>query len=213
MIAKNKVLFFREISYNRDMPPPTKPKLEPGRVYRTRELARWGKNPSRLARRLEREGRLHRLAGGLFVHPRQSRFGSVPPDEKELLRGFLDGGPFVVTGPERWNALGLGATALFRGSLVYNTKRSGEFTLGGPRYFFRRVRFPTHSTPEWYVVDLLENHQMAGVSLGDLEAALTRAIQAGRFQSERLAETAKEYGTLKTRLLVERLVRTSESSP
>ena len=47
------------------------------------------------------------------------------------MRAFLDGGRFVFTGPERWNALGLGTTALFATPLVYNTRRSGTFELGG----------------------------------------------------------------------------------
>ena len=45
------------------------------------------------------------------------------------------------TGSEHWNALGLGTTAVFPAKLVYNTKRSGEFTLGGRRFLLRRVGF------------------------------------------------------------------------
>lgn len=192
------------------MPRPAEPEFKPGRVYRTRDLAVWGKNPSRLVRRLEREGTLHRLAAGLFVYPRQSRFGPVPPADEELLRGFLDGGSFVITGPERWNALALGTTAMFRSRLVYNTKRSGEFELGGLRYMLRRVRFPENPPVEWFVVDLLENHQMAGASMNDLEASLTRALKAGRFKNDLLMEAAQEYGTLETRLLVERSISLAE---
>jgi hypothetical protein len=55
------------------------------------------------------------------------------------MRAFLDGGPFVFTSPERWNALGLGSTAVFAAPLVYNTKRSGAFELGGRRFVLRRV--------------------------------------------------------------------------
>jgi hypothetical protein len=40
----------------------------------------------------------------------KSRFGDVPPTREELLRGFLEGSPYVITGPERWNPLGLGTT-------------------------------------------------------------------------------------------------------
>ena len=32
------------------------PRLKRGRVYRTKEFARWGANPTRLAKRLVREG-------------------------------------------------------------------------------------------------------------------------------------------------------------
>ncbi|MBI4603448.1 MAG: hypothetical protein HY721_15965 [Planctomycetes bacterium] len=186
------------------MPAPSQPKLQAGRVYRTSDLAAWGKNPSRLARRLEREGMLQRLARGLFTRQRDGRFGLVPPRDEELLRSFLKGGPFVITGPERWNALGLGATALFAHRLVYNTKRSGELDLGGEKFLLRRVRFPEDPGPEWFVVDLIEHHDMAGVSLEVLLVRLGRALAAGRFHAERLREAALEYGTRRTQALVER---------
>lgn len=186
------------------MPAARTPELEPGKVYRTRDLAVWGRNPTRLARRLERDGALSRLAQGLFVHPKQSRFGPVPPDDEEVLRAFLDGAPFVLTGPEFWNALGLGATALFTARMVYNTKRSGEFELGGRRFILRRVRFPDRPTPEWYVIDLIEHHEMAGVSLEVVEAALVQAVKARRFHPRGLRMAAGEFGTAATRALVER---------
>lgn len=191
------------------MPAPAQPQLEPGRVYRTQDLAAWGQNPSRLAQRLEREGQLRRLARGLFVHPRQSRFGAVPPDDTELLRAFLEGAPFVITGPERWNALGLGTTAMFSSRLVYNTKRSGTFKLGGRRFLLRRVRFPeSSSSAEWFVVDLLEHHEMAGASLVELERRLSRALAAGRFNLGELRAMAREYSTHATQALVERAAST-----
>src|SRR5688500_1422314 len=121
---------------------PATPHLTPGRVYRTRELARWSANAPRLAKRLVREGALRPLAHGLFVHPKKGRFGEVPPTDDELMRSFLDDTPFVFTGPDRWNALGLGSTSLFATALVYITKRSGTFELNGRRFALRRVQFP-----------------------------------------------------------------------
>ena len=135
------------------MPPPAQPQLRKGRVYRTADLSRWGRNPSRLARRLVQEGTLTRLGQGLFVSPRKSKFGWAPPNDEELMRGFLGGARFLMTGPERWNPLGLGSTAVFPARLVYNTKRSGEFELGSRRFLLRRVRFPKQPTPEWAAVD------------------------------------------------------------
>ncbi len=55
------------------MPAPAQPRLEPGRVYRTCDLGTWGANPTRLARRLIREGRLRSLAQGFFYAPRTRR--------------------------------------------------------------------------------------------------------------------------------------------
>lgn len=181
------------------------PNLQTSRVYRTEDFARWGKNPSRLARRLVREGKLKRLAQGLFFRPRRGRFGEVPPTEEDLLRAFLKGEPFLLTGPERWNRLGLGSTGLFSRRLVYNTKRSGEFDLGGMKFLLRRVPFPRNPTSEWFVVDLIENHDMAGVSLGEIEELLAEALATGRLDPGRLLDAAEDYGTERTRALVERV--------
>lgn len=186
------------------MPAPARPQLSPGRVYRTRELSRWGRNPTRLASRLVREGVLRPLAKGLYLHPKVGRFGPVPPTDEELMRAFLDGGRFVFSGPEVWNTLGLGSTAAFSARLVYNEKRSGTFTFAGRRFLLRRVRFPRRPTSEWFVVDLLEHHDSAGVSRERLERNLARALEEGRFGLRALRRAAERYGTKATQALVER---------
>jgi hypothetical protein len=186
------------------MPTAARPRLEPGRVYRTRDLAPWSKNAPRLAKRLEREGVLVRLQNGLFLHPRTGKFGPVPPRDDELLRRFLDDTSFVVTGPERWNALGLGTTAMFAYPLVYNLKRSGMFTLAGRVFDLRRVPFPEHPPKEWYVVDLLENAERAGASRAEIERALSAALRRRAFDSRRLRKMAEEFGRKRTQAQVER---------
>ncbi len=180
----------------------TAPPLEPGRVYRTRDLAIWSANAPRLARRLVREGALVPLAHGLFAHPRRGRFGVVPPTDEALMKAFLGGAPFVFTGPSRWNALGLGTTALFAHPLVYNTKRSGTFTLGGRTFALKRVGFPPDPLQEWFAVDLLENAAQAGTSRQDLAAPLRRAVARGDLDAGRLRAMAERYGTRATRLVV-----------
>jgi hypothetical protein len=184
-----------------------RPNLKPGRVYRTRELRRFGANPARLARRLVREGRLQQAAHGLFYTPVKSRFGQAPPSEEEILRGFLGSSPFVITGPPKWNALGLGATAMFAATLVYNQRRTGEFTFDGRRFLLRRVYFPERPTPEWYVIDLLQHHDMAGASLAELEDRLVATLREGRWERQRLRAMAEQYGTKATLQLVERCGR------
>jgi len=186
------------------MPAAAKPRLTPGRVYRTKEFGRWGENPTRLAKRLTRDQGLVELRHGLYYRPKQSRFGAVPPDERELLRAFLEGSPFLFTGPDRWNSLGLGSTAVFVDRLVYNTKRSGTFQFGNRRFVLRRVRFPRDSTPEWFAVDLLENHEMAGVGLDELGAGLERAVASGRLRAKELLRAAGKYGTKRTQSVVRR---------
>jgi len=118
------------------------------------------------------------------------------------MRAFLEGTPFVFTGSEHWNALGLGTTAVFAAPLVYNTKRSGAFHFGGRRFVLRRVAFPENPPPEWFVVDLLEHADQAGASRGDLSASLAQALARGTFSRERLLEMAKRYGTKATLALV-----------
>jgi hypothetical protein len=180
------------------------PKLRPGQVYRTGDLKRYGENPTRLARRLVQDGQLVRLRRGLYAAPEMSRFGAVPPKDEELVRTFLKTKTFVFTGPERWNALGLGTTAMFASPLVYNKKRTGEVNLGGRKFVFRRVAFPPHPTAEWFAVDLLQHAASAGASVRDLEGALGRASVRGELNPERLRHTAKRYGTQRTQAAVEK---------
>jgi hypothetical protein len=189
----------------------TAPPLKPGAVYRTRDLTAWGANPPRLAKRLVRDGVLVPLARGLFAVPQKSRFGTVPPTDDELMRAFLDGGTFVFTGPEKWNALGLGSTAVFATPLVYNTKRSGSFTFGGRSFQLRRVAFPEAPPPEWFVVDLFENADRAGRSRTELAAALTRALRRGDFDRRRLGAMTKRFATKATATLVERALTESRA--
>jgi len=182
---------------------PTHQPLRRGHVYRTGDLH--GANPARVAKRLVAEGKLQRLGRGLFVHPTKGRFGQVPPDDTEVMRAFLDGDSFVMTGPERWNALGLGTTAVYAAQLVYNRKRTGRFTFGGRPFDLRRVEFPDAPTSEWFAIDLLEHADQAGASRAELERALATAVERGRFDYERLRRMADRFGSQATRKLVDSL--------
>jgi hypothetical protein len=175
------------------------PQLEFGRVYRTGQFAAWSANAARLAKRLVREGELLPLAHGLFVHQEKSRFGLVPPTDAELMRAFLDNEPYVFTGPDRWNALGLGTTALHAMPLIYNTKRSGVFKFGRRSFRLRRVAFPKNPTPEWYVVDLFEHAGEAASQPEALARALSLSLKRQSFDRKKLQEMAEAYGSKKTR--------------
>lgn len=169
--------------------------LEAGRVYRTAWLRRFGDNPTRLAQKLEDRGLVRRLGHGLFYAPASGRFGEVPPSDQALLDAFLDGAPYLVTGPPRWNALGLGTTALFVHPLVYNTKRTGRFRVGQRTFDLRREGFPAEPTAEWFVIDLLRHADEAGVDRRDLGEHLARALRRGRFDLDRLFEMAARFGS------------------
>lgn len=194
------------------MPAPAQPDLEANRVYRTKEFARWGKNPSRLVQRLVDQGQLRELAHGLYYAPAKTRFGTVPPRDDELLRAFLETDEYVLTGPPAWTTLGLGATAMFAATLVYNRKRTGEFELGGRTFLLRRVAFPPHPPREWFAVDLIEHQAMAGVGPDALAAGLLREIREGRLKPIVLLDMAVAYGTKATSALIRESIRRAEEA-
>ncbi len=187
------------------MPARQEVQLDAGKVYRTSHLARWGANPTRLAGRLESEGRLEKLSQGLYYAPEQSHFGVVPPSDEALLDAFFDGSPWLLTGPPRWNALGLGSTQLFARPLVYNTMRTGTVRIGRRTFELRRVSFPSEPTAEWYVVDLLRNAESVGLTREKLEPRLRASLEEGRFSASRLAEMAGRFGRRAEQKLVRRV--------
>lgn len=191
---------------------PAQPDLEPGRAYRTRDLRPWSANPTRLARRLVDEGKLREAAHGLYYAPRPTRFGPAPAPDEELLRAFLCGEPFLVTGPPHWNALDLGSTAMFAVKLVYNLSRSGEFELDRRRFLLRRVYFPENPCAEWFIVDLLQHHDMAGVGLSELGEGLVATLRSGRWDRARLREMAETYGTKATLAVVNQALLATETT-
>jgi hypothetical protein len=186
------------------------PDLQPG-VYRTRDLPT--KNKTRFAKMMVGARKLQALElKGLFMVPKKTRFGNAPPPRKELVAAFLRDDDFVFTGPEAWNALGLGTTAVFANHLVYNKKRTVRQTLAGqPFQFCRRVRLPPVPTSEWYAVDLLENAGSVGSSRAALLPALASALRVGRFDSVRLLEAAAEYGNEETRATVTTALKAAAS--
>lgn len=181
--------------------------LTPGTVFRTAALRRWGHNPTRLAQRLEREGRVQRLGHGFLYVPRETKFGLAAPSEEALLDALLDGAPHLVTGPVRWNALGLGSTALHVHPLVYNTKRTGTFTVGGRTFELRRVAFPREVTAEWFVVDLLRHADSVGLDRADLARHLVAALTRARFDGERLLDMADQFASRNDRTWMRQVVR------
>jgi len=184
-----------------------------GRVYRTAELGRWFSNPTRVAERLVEAGELTKLRHGLYYCPGRSKWGVVPPAREEVLRAALKNTPLLVTGSGRWNALGLGSTAVFAAPLVYNRKVTGEETIGPFRFAFRRVRFPRRLVAEWFVVDLIQNRRMAGLDAETLAHTLRSALAERRFDATVLTTMAAEYGTRDTQALVAKAIQGAASLP
>ncbi len=165
-------------------------------VYRTEYFAKYTRNPSRLATRLVRDGKLRRLRKGMFYVPGE-KIGSVevlPPD-RALLRSFFRGRPYLYSGNVAWNSLGLGTTAVEAVALIYNTTRTGRLEIDGRRFDLRRVRFPRKPDPEFYVVDLLNNLERAMADAERVQLALERALANGRFDVANLVRRTAQYGS------------------
>lgn len=132
--------------------------LRPGRVYRREDLAEMSTAVDRHVRELVKEGRVKKLAQGMYYVPKVSSYGPVPPEDAEVVGSFLRDTEFLVFSPSAYNAVGLGTTQLYNRTLVYNHKRHGVFKLGNRQFDFRvKPRFPKKLTPEFLFVDLLNN--------------------------------------------------------
>lgn len=132
--------------------------LRPGQVYRRADLVKWSKSVDRHLTQLVDEGVLVKIRQGLYLCPRFSRFGRVSSDPVKLCRAFLKDDNFLLTTPNDYNALGLGMTQLYNFYTVYNHKRHGRFELEGQFFnFHMKHRFPKKLTPEFLLVDLVDN--------------------------------------------------------
>lgn len=132
--------------------------LRAGDVYRRSDLAKWSKSVDRHARELVESGFLEKLQNGLYYSPKNSVFGKTPPNDKDLVKSFLNNDDFLLTSPNFYNSLGLGTTQLYNTVVVYNYKRHGVFELGGRKFDFRRkYKFPKKLSEEFLLVDMMNN--------------------------------------------------------
>ncbi|MDF3831441.1 hypothetical protein P3W85_00465 [Cupriavidus basilensis] len=172
--------------------------LRAGRVYRREDLARMSNAVDRHLRELVASGQLKKLAQGLYYAPRTSSFGPLPPDDVEVVGGFLRDKDFLVFSPSAYNAIGLGTTQLYNRTLVYNHKRHGVFKLGNRQFDFRvKPRFPKKLTPEFLFVDLLNN-------LNDLAEDRDAVLRQARdklpsFDRARLQRALDSFANVATR--------------
>jgi len=174
--------------------------LKPGKVYRRENLSRWTSSVDRHLGELLREGTLEKLSQGLYYAPKQSAFGKTPPDEKELLQGFLKTDRFLVTSPNFYNSLGLGTTQLYNQKTVYNTKRHGTFKLGNREYqFHQKPDFPTTLSKEFLMVDLVNN---LNTLAEDREEVLHKVVaKVASLDRNKLSQSVNRYGNVGTKKL------------
>lgn len=115
-----------------------KKRLRPGQVYRRQDFEKWSNAVDRHLRQLVEEGRLEKVSGGLYLAPRQTRYGKAPARPEKLVESFLKDDRFLLVSPNAYNGLGVGTTQLYNEPVVYNLKRHGRFDLGGRVYDFRK---------------------------------------------------------------------------
>lgn len=175
-----------------------KKRLRPGQVYRRADLARLSNAVDRHVQELLEEGRLTKVAPGLYMTPRKTRFGAAPADAKKLVERFLKDTRFLMVSPNDYNGLGVGTTQLYNETVVYNGKRHGRFILDGRTYDFRRKPFfPNEASAEFLLVDLLNNLKRLAE---DEEAVTTRARErAATMDLTALKSAVEKFGGVRAK--------------
>ena len=175
--------------------------LRPGQVYRRKDLARWSTSVDRHLKQLLAGGRLEKVASGLYMAPRKTRFGSAPAKPEKLVKSFLGDDRFLMVSPNAFNGLGVGTTQLHNELVVYNHKRHGRYKLDGRTYDFRmRSTVPTQISQEVLLVDLLHNLDRLPEDKADvLPRALQRALTMDK---TRLARAVRDFGSARAERLL-----------
>jgi hypothetical protein len=151
---------------------------------------------------LVQDGTLQKLSQGLYYYPEVTVFGETPPEEEVLVRSFLKDKRFLVTSLNAYNTLGVGTTQLYNGKTVYNHKRHGDFNLGGITFSFRvKPHFPSKVTPEFLLVDLLNNLEQ--LAEDPKEVVLKVCSKAKIMDAKKLKKSLQEYGSVKTKKMLE----------
>jgi len=178
--------------------------LKPGRIYRQADLQKKWPNASHDLRSLLDEGKVKKVSAGLFYRPKVTPYGSVSPDEEELVRSFLRDDTFLLLDVNQYTSLVSGLTQLAIGRRVLNRRRHGHFELAGFPFDFRvRRNFPKKVTKPFLLVDLLDNVVQTEDGTPIREAVLPRLSE---YDSNELLTTAENYGNRSTQLFLQRVL-------
>jgi hypothetical protein len=172
--------------------------LKRGKVYRRADLVKWSKSVDRHLEALVENGTLQKLSQGLYYFPEESAFGKTPPEEETLIRSFLKDDRFLLTSLNAYNSLGVGTTQLYNQQTVYNHKRHGDFKLGNKNFSFRvKPNFPKKATPEFLLVDLVNNLD----ALAEDQNELLKNIswKARTMDVKKLQRSILEYGNARAK--------------
>lgn len=172
--------------------------LEPGMVYRRSDLSKWSNTVDRHLAQLQDDKSLVKLAGGLYFCPKETIFGAAPPNDADLVAGFLKDRRFLLMTPSAYNSLGVGSTQLYNEIIVYNHKRHGRFKLGN-RYFQFVVKhyFPLKLTDEFLLVDLVDNLSKLAEDRNLLLNKVNEKLKSMNYDN--IKEAVDNYGSVRTK--------------
>lgn len=175
-----------------------KKNLKRGHVYRRDELRQWSNAIDRHLSILVHDGTLQKLSQGVYYYPKETVFGKTPPEDDTLVRKFLKDDRFLLTSPNAYNNLGVGTTQLYNKRTVYNHKRHGEFMLGNRKFDFQlKPHFPVKATPEFLLVDLVNNLDKLAE---DEQAILTNILnKAQQMNQKKLKHAVNSYGNVRAK--------------
>jgi len=169
-------------------------------VYRRNDLTHWSKSVDRHLDQLVEDGTLQKVSQGLYYYPKKTAFGVVPPDESVLVESFLKDNRFLVTSPNAYNSLGVGTTQLYNKRTVYNHKRHGEFKLGNRTFEFRRrPYFPQTTSPEFLLVDLVNNVDLLAEDRDMILKNVAKKVYS--MDRNKVKRYADKYGSVRTKKL------------
>ena len=180
--------------------------IKQGEVYRRSDLEYYSTAIDRHLAQLTKDGTLIKLNQGLYYAPKQSKFGAVPPDDRQVVERFLKDEDFLLVSPNSFNSLGLGLTQLYNTTWVYNHKRKGEFQLNGKTFEFKlKSSFPKNISREYLLVDLLNNLDSLAEDQSQAIDKLPNNIR--NFNADDLMKATQQYGTGKTKRTLKSIVR------
>lgn len=176
-------------------------KLTVGEVYSWSDLEPLSGSLGRDLKQLQEEGYLKRVGPGLYLLPKQSRFGTVPASAEQVIQAFLKTNDFLMLSPNLYNSLGLGLTQLKKQTFVYNKKRHGDLKLGNRTYEFKLKAkgYPKKLTKEYLLVDLVNNLEDVGEDPIKLLNNVADSVQKNQFNNSSLFALAKQYGHVYTK--------------
>lgn len=175
-----------------------KQQLHAGEVYRRSDLTKWSKSVDRDLQRLVDEGVLEKLSQGMYYVPAKSVFGKTPPKDDLVIKRFLNDDNFLITSPNYYNSLGVGTTQLYNTKYVYNHKRHGEFQFGKNTFFFKvKPDFPKQLTPEYLLVDLMNNLDELAEDANKVQNSVQ--LKSQEMDNLKLREAVSRFGSIATK--------------